>query len=170
MPSPTTLALAVVWLLVGGAVALRVHAQGHPRAATIAAVPCWPLLLPLLLDRVEPAGMGGPASLALARLVATLLELGEPLPLDALRAAVLGAERRLLGLDRLLAEGEGLRGEDRARILAARASAATDLDALAGELTRLRLDLSLATLGGERTDLHERLADLHLRVRAMTER
>lgn len=170
MPSPTVLGLALVWLLVGGVVAWRVHAFGHPRAAAIAAVPCWPLLLPLLATHPAVAAGGGPATLALARLVATLAELGEPLALEALRAAVLAAERRQVGLQRLLADAAGVGEADRTRLGVAHAAAVAELDGLASELTRLRLDLVLASLNGERADLAERLADLHLRVRAMTER
>jgi hypothetical protein len=112
---------------------------------------------------------GGAASVALARLGDALGHVGDDLPLAALGAALLAAEQRLAGLERLAHEATDATAEDLARLHLARDVTAAELQAIAAALTRLRLDFSLAALGGERADLRARLGALDLRVRTLSE-
>jgi hypothetical protein len=157
-------ALLILWLAVGIGVAGMLAHRGHPAPTVLAAVPCWPLLAPLL----GPAAPSASATHALDRLQAALAEHGDPADLGPLRAALHDAELRLTRVDRVLAEEAGAAPpEALAELGAARARTAQEIDAVLAEVARLRIRIGLRALEG--APLTARLADLAARVRAADE-
>lgn len=158
---------AAGWLVLGGLVAVALVRQGHPAPAALAAVPCWPVLLPLLVGRAAPA-RGGPHAdrihLTLDRLARACREHGEALDLAPIRTSLGRADARLARFDLLLADAADARPADLDRLRAARAETEADIEAVLAELVRLRLHLGLAELSADRGPLRGRLAELAARV------
>ncbi len=162
------------WVLVGAGVAVALVRQGHPTATVLAAVPCWPLLLPLLGGAPNPAPTGPNAArihTTLDRLVRGFEERGEASPADLapLRQSLLRADGRLARFDRLIDDAHDAQAADLDRVRAARSETAAEIDTVLAELVRLRVQLGLASLTADPGPLKERLAHLAARVEAAEE-
>lgn len=168
-----------VWLLVGVGVAAALQRRGEPTATLLAAVPCWPVFLPLFTPGEPRLGEGGPyaprIAAAFAALAETLREEPEPVDcdLDGLRGAVRRADRRIARVDRLLAEAEahpeaGVQAQV-AALRAARLRAAEEIEAVLAEVVRIRIQVGMVALHQEATPVRTRLAELAVRVRALEE-
>src|SRR5205823_237386 len=92
--------------------------------------PCWPLLVPLLIEH-------GPYA---ERIRAAVDGFDDDLP-RGVAAALVRADRRLARLDRLVARSPEL--------APVRVAAAAQIEGALADLGRLRLRLALATLDGE---------------------
>ncbi len=164
--------VGTAWLLVGVAVAAALVRQGHPAATAAAAVPCWPLLVPLLGS--APTRTGPTA----ARIHTTVDRLGRawqdgvdhlPVDLAPLRQSLLRADGRLARFDHLLADATDAQPADLDRLRAARADTAAEIEAVLAELVRLRVQIGLASLTADRGPLQDRLRELAARVGAHDE-
>ncbi|MBL4687059.1 MAG: hypothetical protein JKY37_20860 [Nannocystaceae bacterium] len=173
------LAVGGGYVLVGAIVALRLASRQASRAAALAAVACWPLMLPLLSSpssaapsgplaaRIEqcarelratmadPAAADVPVVDDLDDLVRDLQQADERLGMvDALVADVGGASPAVAGL-------EALRG--------ARARAAAEVEAVLDGMVELRLSIGLRSLAGNAVPVQDRLVDLRARLGALDE-
>lgn len=160
--------VAVVWLCVGLAVAGALHHRREPLATALAAVPAWPLLLPVLLGPASSEASPR-ANAALERLAAALAEAGETCGIDGLRDGLVAAETRLARLDRLLGELGDAGEADVARVRRARQTTAAEIDAVLAEMVRLRVSIGLAALESEPRAVRAQLDELVARVRALEE-
>jgi len=164
-------ALAAGWVAVGLAVAGLLLRQGQTTPAALAALVCWPLLLPLLGAARPAAGpYGVRIDEAVARLDRALREVGEPLPEDlrALARALHQADARVARYDRLHADAADAEPEDRARLVEARARAAGELESVLAEVVRMRVQVGLAALA-EGAPVRARLGELSARVGGVDE-
>lgn len=160
--------VVVVWLSVGLVVGAALYRRHEPLATALAAVPAWPLLLPILLGPATSEASAR-ANAALERLAAALSDAGEPFPLDGLRGGLVAAEQRLARLDRLLGELGDAGEADLARVRQMRQSTATEIDAVLAEMVRLRVSIGLAALANEPRAVRAQLGELVARVRALEE-
>lgn len=158
--------VATAWVLVGAGVAGLLLRQGQPGPTALAALACWPLLLPLLAG-VRPSGgpYGTRIDEALDRLDRALREVGEPLPEDvrALGRALHQADARVARFDRLRLDAADAEPIDRLALEQARARAAAEVEAVLAEVVRMRVQVGLAALA-EGAPLRARLVELSARV------
>ena len=162
MELPAWIPAVVVWLVIGGSVATMLARRGQPTSTSLAAIPCWPLLLPLLhtlpTDRVES-------------LLATLRPLGDTVDLPRMTAAVREADRRIRAVDEVLDE---LQHDPRLaleveRLRTARDIALHELDEVGAEAGRIRIQLALQGLGRPDDAMRGRLSELQARVAVLEE-
>ncbi|GDX83000.1 hypothetical protein LBMAG42_48110 [Deltaproteobacteria bacterium] len=160
--------VVVVWLCVGLVVAAALHHRREPLSTALAAIPAWPLLLPVLLGPATSEASPR-ANAALERLAAALAEAGEPCALQGLREGLVAAETRLDRLDRLLAELGDAGEAELARVRLIRQGTASEIDAVLAEMVRLRVSIGLAALANEPRAVRAQLGELVARVRALEE-
>ncbi len=162
MELPTWVPAVAVWLVVGASVASMLARRGQPAATSLAAVPCWPLLLPLLTT--EPADR-------VDQLLATLRPLAHTLDLPPMESAIREADRRIREVDQVLSElGDDPRlAPDLARLQAARDTAQHELDEVGAEAGRIRIQLALQGLGRPDDAMRGRLSELQARVAVLEE-
>lgn len=175
--------LSAGWLAVGGLTASWLSREGHPAAASAAAVLAWPFFLPLVARAVEhhppPTGTSPNADRihkALDAVLATLTQHGEVeqhAEVSALRTALLAADQRLAWVDQILAEHHRLCSEDDGEAVrtlrAARQRASTELDDVLREILQLRLQLGLHALRGDTAPIGRTLSELRARVATLEE-
>ncbi len=179
-----TLGLFGAYLGAGATVAAALARQGAARSAVSTAVVAWPFLVHQLWaveDRPEPPR--GPTRDAIDRAFVRLddaVRRGGGLPADgvvdvyALRDALHAADARLAVVDRILAEDregldEGPLAESLATLRARRDRAAAEINAVLGEIARLRVQLGIQALSGDTVSLRDGLRGLIARARALDE-
>lgn len=169
------LGIALVYVAIGAVVALGFLRAGAPGAAA-GAVFAWPLLLGGAGG--EPAGGQGPYAREIQRgLRALRAALEEPeaqglVPaahVDAIEAALRGADARVRRVDRLLQDADVQASPDGARLRRARGRAAAELEAVLKGLVQLRVQLGLVALAGETAPVREQLDTLAARLHALDE-
>lgn len=162
MDLPVWVPALLVWLVVGVGVASMLARRGHPATTTAAAVPCWPLLLPLVTsaptDRVD-------------QLLAALRPLAHTLDLPPMEAAIREADRRIGEVDQVLTElGRDPRlAPELAQLREARDRAIGELEAVGAEAGRIRIQLALQGLGRPDDAMRGRLSELQARVAVLEE-
>ena len=177
------LVVGLLYVAAGVAVAVLLSRRGASTATALSALPCWPLLLPLLSRAPEPRGAGpfgariedGLQALRETMADPAAEDVAPPADLDGLVLDLHRADERLAMVDRLLhtvvAEGnadpavaEGLETLRRAR-----ASAAAEVEAVLDGMVQLRLQIGLRSLAGNSVPVRERLRDLRARLAAVDE-
>ncbi len=167
--------LAVLWLGAGTAIAAALARRGHGAGTAAASLVAWPLLLPLLEGPGAGTRSGPLAERVHDAFDALETALAEPevataagaLDLVGLRAAVLGADRRLGAVDRLLAQ---VPDTDAAHALRqARSTAASEIEGVLAGVLQLHLQLGLLTLAGDTRAVQGRIVELVDRVAALEE-
>lgn len=168
-----------LWLALGAAVSAALLRRGEPLHTRLAAVPCWPLFLPLFAApgaAPREAGPYAPRIVAtFAALAETLREEAEPVEcdLDGLRGAVERADSRLARVDRLLLDAQahpeaGVQAQVTA-LRAARRRAAEEIEVVLAEVVRIRIQVGMVALHQDATPVRAHLAGLAARVRALEE-
>lgn len=174
---PLLLSCTVAYLLVGVGVGLRMGKRGNPPIVSLAAIACWPLLLPLVS---ATPGERGPFSDRISTCVDDLRRAMRDAgaestpPIDDFDQLVLDLERadaRLCMVDRLLDEQTvANRGSGTAEALRrARARAASEVEAVLDGMVELRLSIGLRALAGNTVPVRERLQDMRSRLAAARE-
>ncbi len=171
------LALGVAYGAIGIAVALRLVTRGASRAASLAALGCWPLLLPLVFAEPAPTTTGPLGERIRACAEDLRRTMADPVAdglvvvedLDELVADLQRADARLGLVDRLLADvGATARTSAGLHALrAARGRAAAEVEAVLDGMVELRLSIGLRSLAGNAVPVHERLQDLRARLGAL---
>ena len=173
------LALGVAYGAIGVAVALRLATRGASRAAAVSALGCWPLLLPLVVSAPAPT-TAGPMCERIRSCADDLRRtMADPAAdglvvvedLDELVADLERADARLGMVDRLLADvGATARTSAGLQALrAARARAASEVEAVLDGMVELRLSIGLRSLAGNTVPVQERLRDLRARLCAVAD-
>lgn len=181
------LACGLAYVAVGIVVAGLLARRGAPSSTALGALPCWPLLLPLL-TRAPAVRTRGPFSDRIERGLQALRDtMADPaaddvaLPddLDGLVLDLHRADERLAMVDRLLdavgREHPAGPGADPAvvdsleSLRRARASAAAEVEAVLDGIVQLRLQIGLRSLAGNSVPVRERLRDLRARLAAVDE-
>ena len=175
------LLVSAVYVAAGIATALLLARRRIAAATALAALVCWPLLLPLLRRPVIVAGDGpfaGRIAQCLAELRETLSDpaaddIEPPADLEGLVADLHRTDQRLAMVDRLLADVPMHAEPGVARsveaLRRARTSAAGELEAVLEGIVQLRLQVGLRSLAGDSVPVRERLRDLRARLAAVDE-
>lgn len=174
-----TVALVLGWLIVGSVVGARLTRLGHDATTSASALVAWPALLSLL--SAEARAVAGPYAARIASTFQALSEaLGDPVAAPvpwradalALREVLEAADHRLVLVDRLLAttdDHDPVVARSRGALTAARAHAASEIEAVLGGLVELRLQIGMLALAGDSEPVRDRLAALQARARALAE-
>jgi hypothetical protein len=174
--SPLAMAVTAGYLAAGVATAAVLARRGQPAATIAAAVPCWPLLLPLVGPAERPRSRGPLAERideGFRSLAATLADpsAGDaPVEdLDGLHASLLRADERLALVDRLLADPRAAAAPGAETLREARAHVAAEIEAVLAEVVALRIQVGLQALAGDAAPVSERLRALQMRLAALEE-
>lgn len=168
-----------VYVVAGAFIALRLSRTGVSRSASLAALGCWPLMLPLLGGPSVPTRTGPLAHritqcsrdlrASVADPAATDVLLVDDL--DELVVDLQRADERLGMVDALLADvGQSTAAAPALETLRrARARAASEVEAVLDGMVELRVSIGLRSLAGNTVPVQERLVDLRARLGALDE-
>ncbi|MEM6989470.1 MAG: hypothetical protein AAF721_03200 [Myxococcota bacterium] len=173
------LALGGAYVLLGALVSLRLAGLQVSRTASLAALGCWPLMLPLLTASAQTA-RPGPHAERIRKCAADLrATMADPVAddvvmvtdLDGLVSDLERADERLGMVDALVADvgGAGEQAPGLDALKAARARAAAEVEAVLAGMVELRLSIGLRSLAGNAVPVQERLVDLRARLGALDE-
>ena len=140
------LVFGLVWVSIGAAVGWRLYRAASPPETAAMALVCWPLLLPLLAQPVDP--LQSQIAAEIARLRALSRDMAVPVEVAALQRAMAGAVDNLHRLDALIAELDALPAlaAEREQLLAHRARTEAALQAVLAGAVRLRVRASMAAM------------------------
>lgn len=160
------------WLILGTVIALVLRRMGEPAGTSLAAVPAWPLFLPLLSQtRLPTTAYRQRIERAFVTLEQAFRDAQESPPLDlgSLKSILLHADQRLLRVEAMIEEerdgGESLI----APLLQARSHARGEIEAVLAELGRIRIQIGLVSLSNNAAPIREALQELAARVRTLEE-
>lgn len=171
--------IGATYLAVGATVAWVLGHRGVRSAVAVSALGCWPLLLPLL-SAGPPPSASGPLCDRIDRCAEDLHStMSDPRAesvvvvedLDELVADLHRADQRLGMVDALVVDVRTSSGDapGLAALLAARARAAGEVEAVLQGMVELRLSIGLRSLAGNSVPVQERLCDLRARLGALDE-